>query len=376
MKIGIDCRLWNESGVGRYARNLVKNLQALDKTNEYVLFALSKDADQIQFEISNLKFKIVKADIQWHSIAEQVRFVQILNKEHLDLVHFPYFSVPVFYRKPFVVTIHDLIVNRYPTGKASTLPAPLYWAKHIGYQFVIAQAISRAQKIITVSMSTKKEIEEQFSTNDSKIEVIYEGVDNAVKSSKFSIRQAQDKKVQSLDEKFFLYVGNAYPHKNLDVLIQSFKKLQEDHKDISLVLVGKEDHFYKKLKEKIKKEGFDTKIIFYGFATDEELGSLYASALAFVFPSKMEGFGLPLLEAMANNCLVIASDIPIFREIARDGVLYFNPESPSDLLQNMKKVLSSGDKYSDLLKKGLAISKEYSWKKMAQQTLTVYNSSL
>jgi len=127
MRIGIDARLWNESGVGRYIRNLVKQLQILDKTNSYVLFVRSEDADRIknhELKTKDDNWKFVITDIQWHTIEEQLLFPKILNKENLDLVHFPYFSVPIFYNKPYIVTIHDLILHNFPTGKASTMPAP------------------------------------------------------------------------------------------------------------------------------------------------------------------------------------------------------------------------------------------------------------
>ncbi|MCL4352863.1 glycosyltransferase, partial [Patescibacteria group bacterium] len=193
MKIGIDCRLWGESGVGRYTRNLVKELQLIDRINDYVLFVLSKDEENLKSQISNLKnklkiknlkLKIVKADIKWHALEEQMRLPQILNRENLDLMHFTYFSVPIFYSKPFIVTIHDLIIDHFPTGEASTLFPPLYVLKRMGYKLVISLASKRSKKIITVSNATKQEIIDHLGTDRNKIEVIYEGVDSLVQSSK------------------------------------------------------------------------------------------------------------------------------------------------------------------------------------------------
>ena len=143
MKIGIDCRLWNETGVGRYIRNLVENLLVLDTKNEYVLFMRSEDSKKCK--VQGARPKIIEVDIRWHSVEEQVKFPQVLNKENLDLMHFPYFSVPIWYKKPFVVTIHDLIIHHFPTGKASTLPKPLYTVKHLAYKHVSAQAIKKAK---------------------------------------------------------------------------------------------------------------------------------------------------------------------------------------------------------------------------------------
>ena len=396
MRIGIDVRLWNESGVGRYTRNLVKNLQILDKKNEYVLFGLNKDIQEILNQafgseaqarrVQNDNFRIVKANVRWHTLEEQLRLPAILNKERLDLVHFPYFSVPIFYNKPFVVTIHDLILHNFPTGLASTLPLALYQLKLFGYKFVISQAARRAEKIITVSDATKKEIVDHLGVNKDKVVVIYEGVET---SSKFKV---QSSKLQLKVKNYFLYVGNAYPHKNLDRLIEAFDlfchpeasaegshgillRQLADQNDTKLVLVGKEDYFYRKLKEKVKRMGLSDSIIFYGEATDEELLSLYKKALALVMPSLMEGFGLPALEAMANKCLVLASDIPSLREVCGSSAIYFNPYDIDDMVEKMKIVLLNDlNHFTKNINRGLERAKMFSWEKMARETLRVYES--
>ena len=137
MRIGIDCRLWEQTGVGRYTKNIVLNLQKIDLRNQYVLFVRKEDLESIQKKITNPKWKIVETNIKWHSLSEQLMFPQIINREKLDLMHFPYFSIPILYNKPYVVTIHDLIINHFSTGKASTLIYPLYLAKRQAYKFII-----------------------------------------------------------------------------------------------------------------------------------------------------------------------------------------------------------------------------------------------
>lgn len=389
MKIGIDCRLWNESGVGRYIRNLVLNLQKIHNKNEYVLFVLNKDRHEILNQAlpdQNDIFRIVKADIWWHTVEEQLKFPQIINKENLDLMHFPYVSVPIFYNKPFIVTIHDLILYHYPTGEASTLPLPFYKLKLLGYKFVISKAAQKAKKILTVSQATKEEIIDHLGVDSDKVVVIYEGASNEItnpksqtpnKSSVFAKASAnkQNPKYKILNTKYFLYVGNAYPHKNLDRLIDVFNILISQYLNISLVLVGKEDYFYKRLKEKVGRMGLKDSVIFYGEATDEELQGLYRNALALIMPSFMEGFGLPALEAMANKCLVLASDIPSLREVCGNSALYFNPGS----IRSFEKVLGSV-KLNDLnhftqnIEEGFKRARMFSWKKMARETHEIYES--
>lgn len=386
MRIGIDCRLWNESGVGRYTRNLVLNLAKIDKKNKYVLFVLSKNREEIlkQVEdtrkgIQNDKFKIVNADIRWHTLEEQIKFPSILNQENLDLVHFPYFSIPIFYNKPFVITIHDLIINHFPTGKASTLPLPLYGLKILGYKYIIRKAAEKAKKILTVSNATKEEIVDHLGVDRDKVVVIYEGVDTKISNLKFKIsNQYRNTKYKILDTKYFLSVGNAYPHKNIERLIDAFSNiLSSKNSDLSLVLVGKENFFYKRLKEKVVNMKLEKNILFFGEATDEELSKLYRNALALIMPSLMEGFGLPALEAMENRCLVLASDTAALKETCGDAAIYFDPYDIKDIAQKMRDVyLNNIYHLSEKIEKGLARTKLFSWEKMAKETLNVYNEAL
>lgn len=359
MKIGIDARLWNQTGVGRYIRNLINNFQKIDKVNKYTIFVREEDYDDVKFQIKNSKFKIQRCNIKWHSIKEQLLLPNILNKSNLDIVHFPYYSVPFFYKKPFVVTIHDLIPLHFQTGKASTLPFPLYKFKFLVYNFVVSQAAKNAKRIIAPSNFSKKEIINLLKVPKAKIEVVYEGTDENLINS-----------VQSAEYKeHFLYIGNAYPHKNLEFLIEVFKSLPGSR----LVLVGKEDYFYKRLKKKA--ENIEN-IKFFGQATDAQLSELYRKAKALIIPSFIEGFGLPVLEAMANNCLVLASDIPVLHEVGGNASLYFNPKDPGHLKKLIEDVLRNSQKYKVFREKGLTRSRMFSWRKTAEETLKLYKQSL
>lgn len=171
MRIGIDARLWGQTGVGRYLEQLVKNLAKIDKENSYTLF-FPKEYKDLPLPGPTWKRRI--AGVQWHSLKEQVLMPIILWCEKLDFVHFPYFSVPIFYPGKFVVTIHDLILDHFDTGKASTLPLFLYKIKRLGYKLVFWITLHRASKIITVSRTTKKEIVAHYKIDPAKIVVTYE----------------------------------------------------------------------------------------------------------------------------------------------------------------------------------------------------------
>jgi len=370
MKIGIDARLWNETGVGRYIRNLLKNLAQIDTKNKYVIFALEKDIPNIQLSVAG-NMTLVKTNIPWHSIREQVLFAQILNKENLDLMHFPYFSIPLNYKRPYVITIHDLIINNFPTGKASTLPLPLYYAKRQAYKKVLKDGISNAKAVIVPSDAVKKDVENLFPTAE-KVFVTHEGVDEDLKKVSDSLDLNYLK-----DIPYFLYVGNAYPHKNVEFMIEAFKHFKDtssNAKAAHLILVGREDYFYKRL-EKQSLEQYS--ILFFHTVDDKDLSFLYTHAQALIAPSLSEGFGLTTLEAMKLGCLVLASHIPPFHEICDKWALYFDPKKTEELERRMENVLKMDSIEKDMYRKGAQKNlARFSWKKMTKETLEIYEKGI
>ncbi|MFI5265490.1 MAG: glycosyltransferase family 4 protein [Candidatus Levyibacteriota bacterium] len=368
MAIGIDVRLWKQTGIGRYIRNLVSELSKLDKKNQYALFARPEDIEDIKSAVSSQQFVVIPTDIKWHSVSEQVEFPRLLNKYNLDLMHFPYFSVPVFYKKPFVVTVHDLIINHFPTGKASTLPFPLYKVKRLGYGLVLKKAIHDAKKIIAPSNATRNEIINIYKTRKDKISVTPEGVDDTISDFKPVLFKPKNP--------YFLYVGNAYPHKNLERFLEAFKLFTVDNSRFTVKLVGRQDFFYKKLKgyvEKNKIQGVE----FLGYVEDLDLANLYAQATATFIPSLMEGFGLTALEAMSMKSLVACSKIPSLEEVCGANAQYFNPEDILSITGAMEQIAGLSEKEKpELIKKAKKHAETFSWKTTAKLTLDVYNSCL
>lgn len=356
MRIGIDIRLQNETGVGRYIQNLTYWFPKVDTKNEYV----------------SLNYPI-----RWHSVKEQIEMPQLLRQEKLDLVHFPYFNVPLFYNNPFVVTIHDLIIDNYATGQASTLPIPLYWLKRLGYKAVMNHAVSQARAVIVPSHATKSELINHYSIEEKKVIVTHEGVDHVKKDPKIQrskdpneLQQIKDKIVNN---KFFLYVGNAYPHKNLEMLINAFANVAHQQREVLLVLVGKHDYFYKQLAKTIDPLPILHLIILTGEVSDETLDWLYAQALATVIPSLMEGFGFPALEAMNKKCLVIASKIPVLSEVCDNQILFFDPNKQESLEEQMKRVLTKPiETFETLISHAYHHVQQYKWIETAKQTVAVY----
>lgn len=352
MKIGIDGRLWNETGVGRYIRSL---FNYLPHDQEITWFLGENEFETLA--MPSPKWHKVKAFVHWHSLKEQLVLPFIFWKERLDLLHFPYFSFPVLYPGKFVITIHDLIFDHFKTGKWSTLPGWLYVIKKIGYHIVNLVSTARAEKIITLSNDAKNELIDHYHVDKTKIIVTCE-------SGKLEGGPQRD----NLPKKYrpyILYVGNAHPHKNVESLIKAMRFLPK----LNLVLVGNDWFFYPRLPQK-------TNVVLVGSVPNEKLASWYVNSEAFVTASKMEGFGIPPLEAASVGCPVIVSDIPVFHEILGNAAVYFEQNSPRDIATVISSTLKNEKLLSQLVTRGYHQAAKYSWEMMVRQTLDVYKDAL
>lgn len=375
MRIGIDARFYGPfgKGLGRYTQKLVDYLAKIDQANDYVIFIKKENWDD--FNTTNSKFTKVLADYRWYTLSEQINMPLVIKKAKIDLMHFPHFNVPIFYTGKFVVTIHDLIITSFPTRRASTLGPILYKIKQWGYQIVVNSAVRRANKIITVSNYSKKEILKNFKVSADKIAVTYEAVNGlSERRETDSGNQEEITKKYQLRKPYLLYVGNAYPHKNLRALIKVFKELKKQNIKLFLTLVGKEDYFFERLKEGVRESELGDLITFPGFVSDEDLLAFYHQALAYIFPSFCEGFGLPPLEAMALGCPVICANSSCLPEILQDSALYFDPHEINGIIEAVKKVYFDRHLREELARKGLNHVQKFSWTKMAKETLAIYDS--
>lgn len=369
MKIGIDARLYGfqNKGIGRYIQKLIEYLERIDQKNQYVIFLVKKNWEDYQPKNSN--FKKVLADYKTYGLKEQIFMPLKIWQERLDIIHFPHFNVPICV-KNFIVTIHDLATTRFSNLKATTLNFFLYKIKHLAYRLIIWLAIKRAKKIITVSEFSKKEIIKYFKIKPEKITVTYEAADRFLITEQSKIY---------IPKPYLLYVGAAYPHKNLENLLKAFRILLNDLKssdtqNLKLVLVGKEDFFYQRLKKKTEELSLRERTIFLGYLDDQGLVQIYQNAFIYVFPSYYEGFGLPALEALSQGVPVVASRTGSLPEILDQAALYFNPHDIKDMAQIIGKVINDKNLREDLIKKGFKQVKKFNWQKCAEETLKVYTT--
>lgn len=372
-KIGLDLRLFGtqHGGIGRYCQQLFPKLLQIDRQNQYYLFfnkstLIGKGAESFE-KFPNAK--IIETNFRHYSFGEQLGFLKTLQKHKLDLVHFPNFNFPVLYKGPFVVTIHDLVHHKISGAKKSRL------LHFLAYKKVMQKAAQNSQKIITVSQSSKKDIVDMLSVPGEKIEVIYEGtsLDTEVDGEKVE----KVKTDYLLNRPFFLFVGVLERKKNIVNLTRGLDYFLKTYKiNMDLVIVGKTDLHYPKIKHQAMDIKHQDHLVFTGEVEDEELAALYKGAFAFTSASLHEGFGLPGVEALSFGLPLLTSNISVFNEIYDNAAIYFNPLDPKDIGEKMNLLVRDTQFYEQLQKKSFERSLFFNWDSAASQTLEVYKQCL
>jgi len=372
-RIGIDARFYGVAGPGRYVSNLLKNLEGLS-THEFFIF-LSKEGFE-KYQPASQNWHKVLCDVSWYSWKEQLVLPFLFLKYRLDLLHVPHFNFPIFYPGRIVLTIHDLIINQFSTERATT-KFPLYYRfKRLVYRLIVKLGVTRAERVVVPSKYVKNELIRQYALSEAKVIITYEGV-----AGEYGEFEGNKGNTGNDKEEFLLCVGSMYPHKNLERLVEAFAQLKSNGQFKGhLVLIGKEDYFAKRLRQEIATTypNLVPDIIFpgqdapKGYLDDIEVKEYYQNALALVFPSLSEGFGLPPLEAMSLNCPVIASNSTSIPEICGEAAVYFDPYDVEDMAIKIINVIKDAELRQQLIAKGHENVKRFSWSKMAEETLKIY----
>ena len=375
-KVLIDARMYGleNSGIGRYLINLIKYLTESKNDLQFVVLLKENYFNELKLPEN---WKKVLADFRHYTFEEQIKLPGIISKEEPSLVHFPHFNTPFFWKGKNVLTIHDLTTQRQGM-ESSNLPFVKYFLKRITFLIIASNAVKDSMKIITPSDAVKEDVVKYYSVSPSKIKTIYEGVSGFLgdKESKTSNLEILTK--YKLKKPYFLYVGNAYLHKNLEKAIEAMALLNKKRSEQAiLAIVGSRDVFKKRLEKMVIEHGADIYVKLLGYVPDEELQVLYKSSVAFVYPSLSEGFGLQGLEAMQNNTLLLASDIKVFKEIYKGNAFYFDPKDPASISGAMDYMLNlEKNKKEKFIQKSKEFIKKYSWSKMAKETLSIYESCI
>ncbi len=377
MKIGIDARwIFPEiTGIGSYTQELIRQLAAVDATNEYVLFFNQADVRDRTVEFAglqdapNVTTRLLPYGL--FSPWNQIRMPGEIRKTELDVFHSTNYMIPflAFPRRAgrrrvrCVVTIHDLIPLIFPDHAPRAKKARFFAL----YRHLMYEVGARADTLITVSESSRQDIIGHLripEPDHGKVVVIAEGVSDAY---------APAPRPTNRNEKWILYVGRQDPYKNVTGLIEAFDRVRRGRvPEARLRIIGPRDPRYPEAEQLIRERHLGEAVQWTGYVTGDELVKAYREADLFVLPSRYEGFGLPVLEAMASGTPVICGNRSALPEVAGDAAILVDPNDLDGLAEAMTEVLTNPDRAASLRVKGLNRAARYSWRRTAEETVRVY----
>lgn len=424
MLIGIDASRANrehKSGTEWYAYYVIRWLAKLDQKNQYILYAdkpltgglldltTKQHNDSLQInknvvEFNSKGFQILKSpgdnfkakilDWPFTYFWTQIRLSWEMMVNSPDVLFIPAHTLPLVHPKKSVITIHDIAFERErmlyehsyigpeskTTRKIINLMVKIFTKGEFGanvldyHSWSARFALKNAKKIITVSNFTKKEMVDFYKAQEQKISVVSNGYNRRI------YRKINDpEKIKEVLEKYdikspyILYVGRLEKKKNTPNLVEAFAIMKEENKEIKhkLVLVGDASHGFDEVKYVIREYNINDDIIITGWVPELDLPYFYSGAAAFVFPSLYEGFGIPLLQAMACETPIAASQTTSIPEVAGDAAVFFNPKEARSIAREMKKIITDENLRQDLIVKGKNRVKNFSWQKCAEETLEI-----
>ncbi len=380
MKIAIDVRRIRDFGIGTYIRNLLNALAVEDGTNEYLLLAQKTDAPQLAHLPSS--FQPVFYDRSDTDRLEHIFLPIFLNRLKPDLVHFPSNRVPLLLRRRYVVTVHDMSALLFSADSG-------FWVDIRRFRF--RRGLLRAAKVITVSATTSRDVQNILSIPADRIQIVYnapapEFFDRdrpafLVQSAGAAAAEAERRRIlerYQIQQPFLLYAGNIRPQKNIPRLVEAFAvartELENDprYKNLRLIIIGDEISKYPAVRRAVMQSRVEHSVRFLGFVPFETLRVFYELASAFVFPSLYEGFGLPPLEAMASGTPVIASEIGALPEAVGEAAMLVNPENVFDIARGIREVLLNDELRAALVEKGRCHAATFSWERTAKEVIGIY----
>ena len=357
-RIGVNALYLIPGGVGGteiYLRELLRALAEIDQTNEYYVFTNLETGDDLTPRASNFHWKPQALHARFRPgriLWEQVVLPLEAARYRLDVLFNPGFTAPFFAPCAIVTTFHDLQHKRHPEY-FSKLDLP-FW------RFLLWTSVHRSRKVIAVSHNTKSDLLDIYSIPDSRVEVIHHGVDPEF----FAVlRSGTPPKFP-----YILCVSTLHPHKNIERLIRAYARGRRDRR---LVLAGMRGFHTNAIVALIEQLSLKDSVLITGWLGRQELLALYANADAFVYPSTFEGFGMPVLEALAAGIPTACSAIPPLREVAGDAVIFFDPLDPAEIARALVRVTTDETVRKRLAQAGPERAKPFTWRRTAEQTLQV-----
>lgn len=357
MKIGIEAERANnrfKTGVEHYAKQLILHLAEVDKNNEYILYLRTKPEGWFLNLPKNFKIKVIPFPVFW----TQIRLSLEMFLNPVDVLFIPASAMPVLHPKKTVVTIHDVAWKYFPKSFTWFMRNFLEWST--GF------AVKQSSDIIAVSESTKNDILKFYNCDPKKVKVIYHGYGNKISNLKFQISN------NKLPNKYILFLSTLQPRKNLEGLMEAFKLLKSEHKELEhkLLVVGKIGWKYSNILKKIEQNKED--VVYLNYVSDKEKQAILSNAELLVLPSFYEGFGMQILEAFDAGVPVATSKISSMPEVAGEAGVYFDPNNIGDIKKTIASVIFDKSLANNLRIKGHERLQKFSWEKCAKVTMKVF----
>jgi glycosyltransferase involved in cell wall biosynthesis len=372
MRIGIDytAAVRQGAGIGRYTRGLIGALSALDRDNSYRLFVAARGVRSTVPAGPNFRaFQVPLTDreisLLWQRLRLPVPIELFLGA--LDLFHSPDFLLPPVLRARTVLTVHDLSFVRVPEYAHPSVHEYLVHS--------VPRSAQRADLILAVSAATRQDVVELLGVPEGRVQVIYEGVDGRFRSVEDEQTLAAVRRRYNLERPFVLGLGTLEPRKNFRGLVEAFARLRERrHLEHELVIVGRKGWLYEPIFERVQELGVERQVRFLGFAADEDLPAIYTLASCLAYPSFYEGFGLPVLEAMACGTPVVTSHSSSLPEVAGSAALLVDPHDADSLADALDRVVFDDGLRAELRAAGLERARRFTWERAAQELVAAYRS--
>ncbi len=361
LKIAVDAREMTGplAGKGRYLYEVVKALAKLDFVNDYLLYTKIPLPGQWPKNFRNVIIGGLPG-------LRQFWLANDVANRGCDLLWAPTGYLPVVLSKvPTVVTVHDLAVFVSPSARPAL-------KTRIAERLLLRLAIHKAAKVITVSASTKRDLIGLFAVPDAKIHVSLLGVDHEIYRDDTSTDDDSILRKYQLEPGYLLFIGTLEPRKNIEGLMRAYARTKTDR---PLVIGGQKGWYYQSIFTAVRELRLTSRVHFLGRVPDADLPALYRQAYAFLFPSFYEGFGLPVLEALACGTPVICSNVSSLPEIVGQAGLLIDPSQPKAIAGALQNILDDRTLYTRLKKASVAEAAAFTWQKTAAATLNVFKNS-
>lgn len=368
MRIGIDGRYIQHHfpGIGRYTYSLIGALAPL-ATDDTLVVLLNPALPNNRYDLANLaqhpNVELARMDVPTFSLAEQLRLPSLISDLACDVFHSPYYVKPYCLPVPSILTLYDVIPTHYPAYYSRRTRLLIRLLKRL--------ALRSAAHCLAISETTKGDFVREYGVAPERITAIPLAADGRFRPVEPAAVAAMRERYR-LPPDYVLYLGINKPHKNLMRLVEAWLFVRD--RGITLLLAGREDPRYPQARQRVEELGLGDVVLFLGDVTEADLPAVYSGATVFVFPSLYEGFGLPVLEAMACGVPVACSNTSSLPEIVGDAALTFDPTDVEAIAAALSRLLDDAELRAELRQLGLERARHFTWTETARRTLEVYRT--